>query len=212
MANLCFQLVESAERICVPIDFNTHELKSLLRQFEKGNVVLFAGAGFSLGARNARGSDPPLGPQLAEALAAECGWKYDGEDLGIVYEQAQKHLGSGGLNRVLYSLYGDCVPADWHFIIPRLFWYRIYTTNIDDVLENSYARGSAQRLASITCPADFEPQDIWFEHVHGAHLHGSVLDLKKGLTFTATEYAGQTAIPNPWFQALVDEMICTQTR
>ena len=64
----------------MPIDFNSQELRLLLRQSEKGNVVLFAGAGFSLGARNPRGTDPPLGPQLAEALALECGWKYEGED------------------------------------------------------------------------------------------------------------------------------------
>src|SRR5260370_201723 len=159
------QLVESLGGVFVPIDFDTHEIRLLFSQFKKGNVVLFAGAGFSLGARNPRGGDSPLGPQRAETLAAECGWKYEGEDLGIVYEQAQKHLGSDGLNGVLYSLYGDCVPADWHQIIPRLFWYRIYTTNIDDVLENSYARGSVQRLTSVTCPADFEAQDIWFEHV-----------------------------------------------
>lgn len=188
------------------IDLSSHEMKLLLRQFEKGNVVLFAGAGFAVGARNARGSDPPLGPQLAEILASECGWKYEGEELGIVYEQAQKHLGSDGLNGVLRSLYKDCIPAAWHHIIPNLFWYRVYTTNMDDVLENSYARGSVQRFQSVTCPADFEPQDIWFEHVHGVHLHGSVLELSKGLTFTAAEYAGQTAIPNPWYQALADDM------
>lgn len=190
----------------MPIDFNSHELKLLLRRFEKGNVALFAGAGFSLGARNLRGTDPPLGPQLAEILASECGWKYEGEDLGIVYDQAQKHLGSASLNGLLCGLYRGCVPALWHLLIPNLFWYRIYTTNIDDVLENSYAHASVQRLASVTCPADFEAQDIWFEHVHAAHLHGSVLDLSKGLTFTAAEYAGQTAIPNPWYQALVDDM------
>ncbi len=190
----------------MPIDFDTHEIRLLFSQFKKGNVVLFAGAGFSLGARNPRGTDPPLGPQLAETLASECGWKYEGEDLGIVYEQAQKHLGSAGLSGVLRSLYKDCVPAEWHLIVPRLFWYRIYTTNIDDVLENSYARGSAQRFDSVTCPADFEAQDTWFERVHGIHLHGSVLDLGKGLTFSPAEYAGQTAIPNPWYQALVDDM------
>ena len=92
----------------MPIDFNSHELKSLLRQFEKGNVVLFAGAGFSLGARNPRGSDPPLGTQIAENLASECGWKYEGEDLGIVYDQAQKHLGSDGLNGVVQLIQGLC--------------------------------------------------------------------------------------------------------
>ena len=74
------------------------------------------------------------------------------------------------------------------------------------MLENSYKRGSVQRLVSVTCPADFETQDIWFEHVHAAHLHGSVFDLRKGLTFTAAEYAGQTVTPNPWYQALADDM------
>jgi hypothetical protein len=122
------------------IDFNSQELKLLLKQFEKGNVILFAGAGYSLGSRNSRGTDPPLGSNLAETLAVECGWGYEGEDLGIVYEQAQKHLGTAGLNNVLRSLYKDCVPAQWHYLIPQLFWYRIYTTNVDDVIENSYRR------------------------------------------------------------------------
>jgi hypothetical protein len=190
----------------MPIDFDSQELKLLLRQFEKGNVVLFAGAGFSLGAKNPRGTDPPLGAQLAETLASECGWKYDGEDLGIVYEQAQKHLGSKELNSKLCSLYKDCAPAPWHHLIPKLYWSRIYTTNIDDVIENSYRPGGVQRFNSITCPADFEPQDVWFQQVQGIHLHGSVLDLQKSLTFTPTEYAGHTATPNAWYQALVDDM------
>jgi hypothetical protein len=188
------------------IDFNSQELKLLLKQFEKGNVILFAGAGFSLGSRNSRNTDPPLGSNLAEALATECGWKYEGEDLGIVYEQAQKHLGSSGLNAVLRTLYKDCVPAHWHYLIPQLFWYRIYTTNIDDVLEHSYRKSSVQTLDSITCPADFEQSDMWLEHVQAIHLNGSVLDLQKGLTFSVSEYAGQTAKPNPWYQAFVDDM------
>ncbi len=188
------------------IDFNSQELKLLLKQFEKGNVILFAGAGFSLGARNSKGVDPPLGSSLAEALAIECGWKYEGEDLGIVYEQAQRHLGTTGLNNVLRSLYKDCVPAQWHYLIPKLFWYRIYTTNIDDVLETSYSKGAVQSLDSVTCPADFEQGDMWLEHVQAIHLNGSVKDLQKGLTFSASEYAGQTAKPNPWYQAFVDDM------
>lgn len=188
------------------IDFNSQELRLLLRQFARGNVVLFAGAGFSVGAKNSRGADPPLGTQLAEILASECGWKYEGEDLAVVYEQAQKHLGSQKMNDVLRSLYKNCAAAKWHYLIPKLFWYRIYTTNIDDVLETSYRSDSAQGLDSITCPAAFDDQDMWFERVQCVHLHGSVLDLAKGLTFTAAEYAGQTATPNPWYQALIEDM------
>ena len=74
-------------------DFNSQELQLLLRQFERGNVVLFAGAGFSIGAKNTLGVDPPLVPDLCRALASDCGWTYDNEELAVVFAQAQKYLG-----------------------------------------------------------------------------------------------------------------------
>jgi hypothetical protein len=188
------------------LDLSSQEMQLLLRQLEKGNAILFAGAGFSRGARNIRGEDPPLSRELAATLASECGWDYEDEDVGVVYEQAQKHLGTKGLVDVLNSLYRDCAPTEWHRLAADLFWFRIYTTNIDDVIENSYKGKPAQVLDRITCPANFEEQDIWFERVQCVHLHGSILEPQKGFTFTPSEYAGQTASPNPWYQALVDDM------
>jgi hypothetical protein len=178
-----------------------------LRQFEKGNIVLFAGAGFSLEAKNSLGSNPPLGGDLARLLAKECGWPDSGEDLPTVYDQAQKHLGSKGLNEVLARYYRDCKPAPWHSQLASLFWYRIYTTNIDDVIEQTYRGHSAQKLDLVTCPAPYEDQDVWHERVQCVHLHGSVLDPAKGYTFTLEDFAGQTAQPNPWYQALADDMM-----
>lgn len=190
----------------MPIDLNSHESMLLLRQFEKGNVVLFAGAGFSIGAENRQGSDPPLGSALGEILAAECGWPYEGEDLPIVYSQARAHLGRGGLETVLEKWYQDCTPAPWHELAAKLFWYRIYSTNIDDVLENAYRAGASQILDRIVCPAPFKDQDQFYEHVQCIHLHGSVLDNSKPLTFTFEEFANQTAKSNPWYQAMVEDM------
>src|SRR5688500_6415915 len=131
------------------IDLNSHEMMLLLRQFEKGNAVLFAGAGFSIGAENRTGMDPPLGAALGEILASECGWPYEGEDLPIVYAQARSHLGTGGLETVLERLYKDCKPAAWHELVAKLYWYRMYTTNIDDVLENVYRSGAFQILDRV---------------------------------------------------------------
>lgn len=190
----------------MPIDLSTHESKLLLRQFEKGNVVLFAGAGFSIGAENRQGKDPPLGGALGEILATECGWPYEGEDLPIVYAQARTHLGSAGLEAVLDKWYRDCTPASWHQLVSKLFWYRIYTTNIDDVLENAYSAGASQILDRIVCPAPYKDQDQFYEHLQCIHLHGSVLDNSKPLTFTFEEFANQTAKSNPWYQAMVDDM------
>lgn len=189
------------------IDTNSHEFQILLRQFEKGNVVLFAGAGFSAGAKNSIGMDPPLGGELARILAKECGWGYNDEDLPSVYDQAQKHLGSKALQDVLARHYRDCKPADWHLQLASLQWFRVYTTNIDDVLEQVYKGHAAQRLDLIACPTPYEDPDQWYDRVQSVHLHGSVLDPAKGYTFTLEDFAGQTAIPNPWYQAMADDMM-----
>jgi energy-coupling factor transporter ATP-binding protein EcfA2 len=189
------------------IDTNTHEFQILLRQFEKGNVVLFAGAGFSIGAQNSIGTDPPLGAELARILAKECGWSYNDEDLPSVYDQAQNHLGSTRLYDVLAQYYRDCKPAEWHLKLSSLQWYRIYTTNIDDVIEQVYKNRSAQRLDLITCPTSYHDPDQFYERVQSVHLHGSVLDPTKGFTFTLEDFAEQTAMPNPWYQAMADDMM-----
>lgn len=139
----------------MPIDINSHEFLLLLRQFETGQVVLFTGAGFSLGATNSRGTEPPDAAALATELAGQCGWSYSGEPLPAVYAQAEHHLGTRELRSFLESLYANLKPAPWHADIARLYWARIYSTNIDDLVEQVYSRGGVQKLRRIVCPAPF---------------------------------------------------------
>jgi hypothetical protein len=110
------------------------------------------------------------------------------------------------VNDFLSSLYKDCSPAPWHKLISRLWWYRIDTTNIDDVIENSYQAGGVQQLVPIIYPHPDQDQDMWFRNVQCIHLHGSVLDFSEGLTCTSEEFAVQTTAVNPWYQALVNGM------
>lgn len=39
------------------------------------------------------------------------------------------------------------------------------------------------------------------------HLHGSLNDFSKPLTFTLEDFAGQTTKPNSWYQALIEDML-----
>ena len=188
------------------IDTGSHEFLLLLRQFEKGQVVLFAGAGFSLGATNARGSDPPDVPTLSRDLAAECGWPYDNEPLASIYAQAEHHLGTRNLRAFLESRYAGLKPATWHHDVARLHWARIYTTNIDDLLEQVYAHGGVQRLRPIVCPAPYAEADQFMSEVQCIHLHGALADPDRALTFTAEDYAEQTAVGNAWYQQLVEDL------
>ena len=189
------------------LDTQSHEFQLLRRQLQKGNVVLFAGAGFSIGATNLEGTHPPLGNDLASRLADECGWQYSGEDLTAVFDQARKHLGSQNLNAIISRLYRDCQPAAWHRELSRIHWYRIYTTNIDDVIQESYRSSAVQRLDTIVCPAPYQDQDVWYSRVQCIHLHGSVSDFSKPFTFSLEDFAAQTATPSAWYQALVDDMM-----
>jgi len=191
----------------VTVDFSVADLRFFINQLEKGRVVLFAGAGFSAGAKTPSGQEPPLSTQLAQLLCKECGWEYGGDELALVFEQAEKHLGTQGLYSFLERHFLHCSPADWHRLIPPICWHRIYTTNIDDVIKNTYnaVRGQ-QRLRLIVCPAPYRDPDFFMEEVTCVHLHGSVEERGKRLTFTLEDFAHTTASPSPWYQVLIDDM------
>lgn len=188
------------------------DLPFLRRQIERGDIVLFAGAGFSLGATNRRGESPPLGAELAILLSERCGWDYHGDHLSDVYAQAEKHLGTSGLQSFLEEHYLNCTPAPWHQLITHFCWHRIYTTNIDDVIEAAYRKSRGdQNLRSIVCPAPVQEADPWLESLPCVHLHGSVEDPSKPLTFTIDDLAETTSTSHPWYQALVDDMSARTT-
>ena len=188
------------------LDLQSYEFQFLLRQFESGNVILFAGAGFSTDAKNRRNQPPPLTRGLCEALCDRCGWSYSGEDLGTVYDVAQKHLGIAGLTELLRLLYEDCTPATWQQQIAQLIWYRTYTTNIDDVLENSYRGPCKQKLILRVSTDPVQDHDQWYETLQCVHLHGSIKRTDARFTFSQEDYADQTASSSPWYQALADDM------
>jgi hypothetical protein len=176
-----------------------------VKQIEKGNAFLFAGAGFSIGATNSLKKDPPTGDQLAELLAEECCWPYNHEDLPSVYSAAESHLGQAGMRKFLERHYLNCSPG-WQRLVSEIPWYRIYTTNIDDVLENAYGGSSFQRIISLTYPIEYSEADPVYGKVQCMHLHGWISDPNKKLTFTLEDFAGHTTSVNPWYTALVDDM------
>jgi hypothetical protein len=188
----------------VAIDWNN--LQFLRKQFERGQVVLFAGAGFSFDAKNASGDKPPLGAPLAKLLAERAAFPYNGESLAVAFAAAQKRLGSQALWSYLKELYDVRSYAEWYKIVASISWYRTYTLNIDNLLQNIYQRGAAQRLDTIVCPAPPQERDPHFRRLQAVHLHGFVEHPQAGLTFTLEDFARQTGKPSPWYQTLIDDL------
>ena len=191
------------------INWNEGAMPYLKKQFEKGRAVLFLGAGFSCDSKNKKGLSPPLGTELAKLLIKECGHSYQNEPLPIAYESAQNMLGTAALNAFLTSHYQIEEFDSWYHIVKEMAWHRIYTINIDNLIQKIYFSKSKQALKTIVYPNNMEERDQLFGELQCVHLHGHIGFLGKKLTFTLSEFAEHTTKPNPWYQQLMDDLYST---
>src|SRR5699024_9836885 len=115
----------------------------LIRQLSSNQVVLFLGAGFSLDATNRNNENFPTGWKLGEKI-----WKflkidgeYDGTSLSEMY-QAFIHSGIKKNLKIDFlesNLLCSEIP-DQYRKITQPYWFKIYTTNIDNILSKSYRK------------------------------------------------------------------------
>lgn len=190
----------------MPVAWNEGNMPFLKKQLESGNVVLFAGAGFSADCTNISNGQPPLGGNLSALLAERAGLPYKNEPLSVVYAAVERTIGSQALWTYLAELYTIKSFPEWYRIVRAVTWYRIYTTNIDNLFQELYRTGGGQRLQTIVHPAPPEERDQLFSKLQCVHLHGHVEHKANGLTFTLADFARHGTKPNPWYQALIDDL------
>lgn len=187
------------------IYWNDADFVYLQRQLRLGRVCLFLGAGFSFDSKNRAGEQPPLGDSLAAELAKQAGFTFDGEKLPTVYEACQHQIGSAQLWRFLYEKYDIVSFDDWYKTVAAMTWYRIYSLNIDNLVQKLYQRNPNQKLRTIVNPAPIEEREPLFGTLQCVHLHGHVEHADKGLAFTLPDFGNLTAKPNPWYQTFIDD-------
>lgn len=190
----------------------TNDTHFLRRALKRNNCILFLGAGFAAGATSRRGAPIPCGSQLAELLWDWCGYTeaYDNSPLGVVYQAA---LDSGRPLRELRTFLEDhlltsAVPA-WYHRFTRVFWYRIYSTNVDDVIETAYAdSGIPTSLSRVSAPKDdYRERDQFLESVQYIKLNGSLPGDPRHLTFATRQYAERIAQHDTWYSHFVRDYI-----
>lgn len=169
-------------------------LARLMAKEEK--PVLFTGAGFSFEAKNVRGVALPLGNALKEMLVTDllCIDKdsEEGKDLlsyslSKVYQFCQNKLGHGA-SEFLRKIFTECEPEDFQKTIAGFPWHRIYTLNIDDLLEEAVPKGRLNVMNSRYSQSHVNPKGI--EYVK---LHGCVRNHSEGFVFSDTEYVARMA-------------------
>lgn len=169
-------------------------LELLARRMKIRMPVLFTGAGFSFGAKNAHGVKLPLSSGLKDMLIdefmildSEASKELKEESLSTVYSVACDKMGAEQAASYLTNIFRDCIPLDHHRVVASYPWRRIYTLNIDDLLENAVETGYLFPIDSARMSQ--KPSDKAIDYIK---LHGSVRNREAGYIFSNEEYTRAT--------------------
>lgn len=164
----------------------------LKRCLLNGNVVLFLGAGFSYGSENEQGV-LPKGKELQQEI-------FDKFVKGKVATEEEKELQEYNLQDLCQCVYDylnkqeelkDYIlsrfkrakPKEYHLLLTTYDWKRIYTVNVDDLVENIFAtNGVACTVQNTRSEKKHEVQ------VELIKLHGCVNAPEEPITFSKSEY------------------------
>lgn len=187
--------------------FDKNDQEYLLRALGQNQVVLFLGAGFSRSSKNRLGASLPIGSELSAILWKWLGYSgdYDGTPLPDLYEAALvSGRGHSEISEFLetHLLCGD-VPKEYE-AITKAYWFRIYTTNIDDLLEQSYQQRSEPRLSMMSYPSS-EPvdRDPTLSSVQAIYLNGRLPCRPDQITFSVRQYARRAMVHDSLYEQFI---------
>ena len=178
------------------------DLADAIRAALEGKAILFAGSGFSYGAKNWKGDMLPMGTGLRDSLAKECGIENSTANLSAVsdfYLSVDGHS-PDSLIAYLKGIFTLGNTTDSHREIMSLNWKRVYTTNYDLVIEES-AKENGKIIKSITLDAPF---DLYSGESVCVHINGSISNLTRStlqssFKLTDRSYDVETLAGQPWF-------------
>ncbi len=149
---------------------------SLLESIQRGDAILFLGAGATHGAVGPKSEKPPSADKLRDIISDRfLGGALKSLPLSQVAELAKNEAGLPQVQQAIRDLFYPLQPAPFHLLIPSFRWYAIVTTNYDLVVERAYDKYPAreQSLAPIYRDGDDfshklrDPSQVIYLKLHG---------------------------------------------
>jgi len=194
------------------MQIDPNDLARLRSQASRGELILFTGAGFSLGAKNGAGQPIPSSAELKRLVWQLC---YPDEvfdetsSLADMYGAALRRNRAelGALLQARMTVDPDSLPEYYRrfFNFP---WFRCYTLNVDD-LDSAVTR----RFGLERQPVPISARDTQAVNLPGApfsarglevvHLNGLIPAPPEALTFSESQYAERIGNQEPWYSRCV---------
>jgi hypothetical protein len=144
------------------LGLSADERNLLLRGVHEGRYNLLLGAGSSYGCVGGDNVELKDGATLSVQISDEFNLGLNADEakkLPITYEEALSEE-PGRFKSWLRNRFIGCTPT-WQSLIFRAHWERIWTFNIDDVLDNAFATGGVSNAA-----LEIQPLDSIASHLH----------------------------------------------
>ena len=178
------------------------DIKEAIRNILKGEAILFTGSGFSTDAEKADGNRLCTARVLAHQLLSECGFSKDEfvDDLGQASEIYETEKGSLGLLEFVKREFTAAKLSPAQQFIATLPWFRIYTTNYDNVLEKAWL-DSGKRLNTAVLS---DRQDLYQDKrtlcvcLNGSVTRLSEEKLTEEIKLTNSSYLTDSFRSSPW--------------
>lgn len=186
----------------------TMELNEAILCALEGEAVLFAGSGFSFGAKNVLSKDMPNGLELRDLLAEKLGYKNVQYSLGKVADYFESVFSTSELIEFIKEQCTNISHEKYHEEIMSVKWKGIYTTNYDRVIEDAALKSVEKRIITpITYSDDIEAQEKnnICVHINGLIDRLNSDTIRKEFKLTDSSYNCESLVGNDWYEFMVND-------
>lgn len=178
------------------------EVDALRDALESGDTILVLGAGASADSKNSYGTSVKTADSLAETLTKSLGLTYSNDQLSDVVEAFKSDNKIDVLHQILRKEYSGCIPGNSIRNVFSVPWKRVFSFNIDDVIEKIPHHARVQKFNVINAKSDLKRDIETISNLQIVKLNGSIDSIESGLIFSRSEYGEELARNSTWYDEL----------
>lgn len=174
----------------------------------RGEYSLLLGAGASIGSLGGNGEPLPSSRELRDKLVRDFSIPTEGQTISLPrsYAAAQRN-DADRLENFIRNQFTHCKP-DWQHMLADFDWHRIWSLNIDDIIENVYRNKNIpiDRFNWTSAFRDGAKAQNQIIHLHGFAKDSLDEDSSDSdLVFSIQEYVATIRDMRAWHTVFIDE-------